>query len=395
MNSLTSSTMPAPQRANMQGLVDSLTGQLIDAVAAGRHLNRADAQKLVAGGPYSAQAAKAAALVDQLGYWDQAEQAALAAAGADAKTVGLSDYIARLPDPAGSAPKIAVVYASGEIDLGRSRGAFGQSNLGARTVAEALHEAVDDKKFAGIIFRIDSPGGSYVAADTIWREVERARQKQKPLVVSMGALAASGGYFAAAPADVIVAEPGTLTGSIGVFAGKFVIKDLLTKLGINIEDLAGTPNALTDSMTKSYTPEQWALLEHELDRTYDDFMTKVAAGRHMSKEAVHAVAKGQVWTGVDAKARGLVDELGGFATATAAVKRLAKIAPDAEVALEQYPAPSSNFASALSNLTSASQSRSLAGLLMQRLSQLASPLLAALGGWGPEAGSPTLRAPLP
>ena len=209
----------------------------------------------------------------------------------------------------------------------------------------------------------------------------------------MGSVAASGGYFVAAPAATIVAEPGTLTGSIGVFAGKFIVKDLLAKLGINVDSVAGTPNALAESMTTDYTPEQWATLERELDRIYDDFMSKVAAGRHMDKEAVHAVAKGQIWTGADAKARGLVDELGGLATATAAVKRLAKIDANATVDLEQYPAPSNDLQSALSSLAGGSESRSLT-VTFARLAQLAAPLVAAIESWG-EPGDHSLRAPLP
>jgi protease-4 len=388
MNSLTETSMPAPQRANMQALVDSLTAQLTAALARNRHLDAAAAGKLIAGGPYSGEAAKAASLVDRLGYWDEAESQALSRAGAGAGTVDLSDYVAGLPDPPASAPKIAVIYGIGEVSLGHSRGAplFGRSTMGAESIAEALHDAVDDSKIAAIIFRIDSPGGSYVAADTIWREVARARDRGKPLVVSMGSLAASGGYFVAAPAARIVAEPGTLTGSIGVFAGKFVIKDLLAKLGINVESVAGTPNALAESMTTDYTPEQWAALERELDRIYDDFMSKVAAGRHLDKAAVHAVAKGQIWTGADAKTRGLVDELGGLGTATAAVKRLAKIAPDTLVNLEQYPPPANNIQSVLSSLGGGdSQSQSLT-LLMSQLGRILAPLLS------PDR---TLRAQLP
>ncbi|HEY8013993.1 MAG TPA: S49 family peptidase, partial [Dongiaceae bacterium] len=209
MNSLTQTSMPAPQRANMQGLVDSLTAQLTDALARGRHIAPAEAGKLVAGGPYSGEAAKAAGLLDGLGYWDQVESAALRRAGDDASTVDLSDYVARLPDPPRGAPKIAVIYGVGEISLGRGRNAplFGKSGMGSTTLADALHDAVDDPKIAGIIFRIDSPGGSYTASDTIWREVVRARERGKPLVVSMGSVAASGGYFVAAPAATIVAEP--------------------------------------------------------------------------------------------------------------------------------------------------------------------------------------------
>jgi protease-4 len=395
MNSLTENAMTAPQRANMQGLVDSLTSQLADSISRGRHLDHAVAAKLIAGGPYSGEAAKAAALVDFLGYWDQAQTLALRRAGAEGEEVDLADYVARLPGPPRGTPRIAIVYGIGEVTLDRSRGAplVGRSNMGAISTATALHEAVDDPNVAGIIFRIDSPGGSYVAADTIWREVQRARDLHRPLVVSMGSMAASGGYFVAAPAAAIVAEPATLTGSIGVFAGKLVIKELLAKLGITVDSVAGTPNALAESMTEDYTPEQWANLQSELDRIYGDFLNKVAEGRHMDRDAVHAVAKGQVWTGADAKAKGLVDELGGLATATAAVKRLAKIAPDAEVELEQYPRPSNDLRSALSSLVGGQgESQSLAEVLAHLPLALAALLSAVAESAGPDQ---TLRAPLP
>jgi len=394
MYSLTESSMPAPQRANMQALVDSLTAQLTAALARNRRLDAAAAGKLVAGGPYSAEAAKSAGLVDFLGYWDQALTLAERRAGPDGDSVGIADYAARLPDPSAGAPRIAVVYGIGEVNLGRSRGSplFDQSSMGSRTVADALHRAVDDKKIAGIIFRIDSPGGSYVAADAIWREVKRAQELGKPVVVSMGAIAASGGYFVAAPAAEIVAEPATLTGSIGVFSGKIVIKELLAKLGIAIDSVAGTPNALAESSTEKYTSEQWAQLQSELDRIYEDFMNKVAAGRHMDKDKVHAAAKGQVWTGADAKAQGLVDELGGLDAATAAVKRLARIDPNQEVDLVQYPPPSTDLTAALSDLAGGrGETATLA--LLSRLSTLATPLAGALRYL--EGGDQTLRAPLP
>ncbi len=397
LNSLTQTSMPQPQRVNMQALVDSLTAQLGNAIARGRHLDSAAARRLIEGGPYSAAAAKAAGLVDRLGYWDQAESTATDRAGPNSHTVDLSDYIARLPSPSSEAPRIAVIYGIGAVTLGRSEGNpfVGQAVMGAKTVADALHKAVDDSKIAGIIFRVDSPGGSYVAADTIWREVVRARERGKPLVVSMGGMAASGGYFVAAPAASIIAEPATLTGSIGVFGGKIVIKDLLTKLGINVDSVAGTPNALAQSATADYTPEQWATLERELDRIYNDFMSKVATGRHMDKEAIHAVAKGQIWTGADAKSRGLVDELGGFETATAAVKRLAKIDPAAEVNLEQYPPPSNDIRSMLSRLTGGLVESGTSIGTLQRLAEFLRPFVAAAEVMAGDPGDRVLRAPLP
>ena len=176
---------------------------------------------------------------------------------------------------------------------------------------------------------------------------------------------------------------------------KFVVKDLLAKLGINIESVAATPNALADSMTTDYTPEQWAKLEGELDRIYDDFMSKVAAGRRMDKEAVHQAAKGQVWTGVDAKARGLVDELGGLDMATAVLKRLAKLDPQAEVNLQQYPPPSNDLRTAISNLASGNSETRSAAFALVRLVEAAEPLLNAIDSFTARPDDRVLRAPLP
>jgi protease-4 len=163
-----------------------------------------------------------------------------------------------------------------------------------------------------VVLRIDSPGGSYVASDLIRREVQRLRERGLPVVVSMGSVAASGGYFVAMDADTIVAEPGTLTGSIGVFGGKQVVSGLLDKVGVSFGAVAEGEHALMLSPRQSFSPSERERLETFLDRVYDDFVTKVAAARRMTRDQAHEVARGRVWTGADAKERGLVDELGGY-----------------------------------------------------------------------------------
>ena len=211
INSFTDDSMPAPQRANMQALVDSWVVQMTDTVAKNRHIDPSLARQLIDRGPYGARAAKAAGLVDATRYWDEALAAAMEHAGSGAKTFSLADYVAALPAPPKDAPRIAVIYGIGDVVLGKgdNNPLFGKLSMGSQSLADALHKAVDDKDIAGIILRIDSPGGSYVAADAIWREVKRAKEKGKPLVVSMAGVAASGGYFVAAPAAAIVAEPAT------------------------------------------------------------------------------------------------------------------------------------------------------------------------------------------
>jgi len=204
-------------------------------------------------------------------------------------------------------------------------------------MTRAFRAAVRDPAVRAILFRIDSPGGSVVASESIWREVVFARERGKPVVVSMGDVAGSGGYYVAAAADKIVAEPATLTGSIGVLAGKLVVSDLFKKLGVSADSAQIGANAAMFSSTSDFSARAHSRLEAFLDDTYRGFKDHVAAGRHMTQEEVEEVAKGRVWSGEDAKARGLVDELGGSAVALRLAKEAAKLAPDAAVELTVFP----------------------------------------------------------
>jgi len=196
---------------------------------------------------------------------------------------------------------------------------------------------VRDAAVRAIIFRVDSPGGSVVASESIWREVVFARERGKPVIVSMGDVAGSGGYYVAAPADKIVAEPATLTGSIGVLAGKLVVSDLFQKLGMSTDSAQIGANAAMFSSTSEFSARAHSRLEAFLDQTYKGFKDHVASGRHMTQEEVEEVAKGRVWSGEDAKARGLVDELGGSAVALRLAKEAARLTPDAPVKLTVFP----------------------------------------------------------
>jgi protease-4 len=244
----------------------------------------------------------------------------------------------------GRAPKptIAVVTVAGPIVSGRggSRLPFGSSNAGGDTIAAALREAAHDDSVSAIVLRVDSPGGSVTASETIWREVHQARERGKPVVASMGAVAASGGYYVSMCADAIVANPGTITGSIGVVTGKLVARDLKDRLGVGSDAVRTNANADAWSINAPFTPEQQAQVEAEADLFYTDFVERVAEGRNLSVDAVDAVARGRVWTGADALEHGLVDELGGLRAAVRKAKVLAGLDEDAKVRLVGYPGSS-------------------------------------------------------
>ncbi|MCS6926134.1 MAG: signal peptide peptidase SppA, partial [Candidatus Binatia bacterium] len=234
---------------------------------------------------------------------------------------------------------IALIYGVGVIHRGESEydPFSGDVSLGADTVAAAFRAAVKDETVKAIIFRVDSPGGSAVASDVIWRETVRAREAGKPVIVSMGNVAGSGGYFVAMAANKIVAQPGTITGSIGVLAGKMVVTGFSDKIGVSWDEVHTSSNATMWSSNFDFTEAQWSKFQEMLDRIYDLFTRKVAEGRALPLEKVLEVAKGRIWTGEDAKRLGLVDELGGLPLAIHLAKEAAGIAPDAEVRLELFP----------------------------------------------------------
>jgi protease-4 len=220
-----------------------------------------------------------------------------------------------------SEDKIAIIYCDGEIVSGES----GDDNMGSETIAKAIKKVRLDDHYKAIVLRINSPGGSAMASDVIWREVVLAK-KAKPVIVSMGSVAASGGYYIAAPADVIVAEPNTITGSIGVFGLMINAKELLNnKLGINVETVKFGEYADLGSIDRPLTSAERAIIQRGVDRIYDDFITKVAEGRKLNKEQVDSIAQGRVWAAIDAKKIGLVDEFGGLDKAIAIAKTKAKI----------------------------------------------------------------------
>jgi protease IV len=329
--------MTAADREQTMRLLQSLYDTAADGASNDRHMPRAKLVATLEASPQLAEDARAAGLVDRIGFDDDAENAALRRAGADAKVVKLAAFIrAHRPEsPLDDGPKIALVEASGEILDG---GAGGQSGIIAGDdMAKAIRAATQDKEIKAILLRVDSPGGSVTASDQILDAVKKAQAAGKPVVVSMGEVAASGGYYISLSADRIVAERGTITGSIGVLTGKISFDRSLALAGIGTNSVGVGHNVLYNSPFQPYTDEQLAALNREADTIYADFTAKVAAGRKMPLAKVQEIAKGRVWSGADARGNGLVDQLGGFWDATDTAKKLAGISAGTRVSFKIYP----------------------------------------------------------
>jgi protease IV len=327
----------------MQSWYDSATAD----AAKARRLSRDRLVAALQASPQFTESARSAGLIDRVGYDDDAEHAALSRAGDGAKLVPLSQF-ARARDQLGengSGARIALIQASGEIVEGASSdGLFdADQSIAGDTLSKAIRAAAADKSVKAIILRVDSPGGSVTASDQILDAVKKAQAAGKPVVVSMGSVAASGGYYISLSANRIVAEPGTITGSIGVLTGKVSFGRSLALAGVGTASVGVGRNALYNSMFQPYTPEQLAALNMEADTIYADFTQKVAAGRKLPLAKVQDVAKGRVWSGADASQRGLVDQLGGFWTALGAAKKLAGLPPDAQTVFRRFPRQKSFF----------------------------------------------------
>jgi protease-4 len=349
-------------------LLDSLHSQVWKAVADSRHIDPAAVDELADKAPLLRDDAVTGRLVDRIGYRDEAYARIGELVGAPGISPDTGDadsdpdapprlYLSRyakasankpapqMPSIPGRKPKptIAVVTLHGPIVSGKGgpQGLpFGNSSAGGDTIAAALREAAADKSVSAIVLRVDSPGGSVTGSETIWREVNRIREGGKPVVASMGAVAASGGYYVSMGADAIIANAGTITGSIGVVTGKLVARELKDRLGVGSDSVRTNENADAWSVNKPFTDEQHAHVEAEADLFYTDFIERVAQGRNLSVDAVDAVARGRVWTGADALERGLVDELGGLRTAIRKAKVLAGHDEDDDVRIVSFPGSS-------------------------------------------------------
>ena len=317
-------------REAIDRVLETTWTHMVEAIAASRNVSVDDVRAAADRAPLSAAEALEAGLVDKLGYRDEVYAAMRQRVGERVQLLFADQWSPRRKAAAlihRHREVIALVEGHGEIRLGRSRA----RGIGSTTVSAALRAAREDERVRGVLLRVDSPGGSAVASDTIWREVALTRDAGKPVVVSMGTFAASGGYYIACPASVIVAQPTTITGSIGVLGGKVVISELLDRVGLTTGVVERGEHALMFSLRRGFSADERERLGLMLDRIYADFVHKVAEGRHMSTAAVDAIARGRIWSGIDAASNGLVDTLGGLREAADIARQRAGLRADAPV----------------------------------------------------------------
>lgn len=376
VNQFTERELTPAHREMSESINRDLYEQVIGGIAEAREMSPGDVRGLLDEGPFAPAEALRVGLVDELAYFDELEgrmpELALALDGSS--RVEESEYRRVTFRSLGSRPssRVAVLYVSGVIASGASsRDAINGSVVGSDTVVEQIRRIREDESIDAVVLRVDSPGGSAVASDVIWRalKVMRDRHPSRPLVASMSDLAASGGYYISMAAEAIVAQPATLTGSIGIFSGKVVIGEALARVGVTTATVQSGRNASLSSPFAPFTPEQRAKVMEYMGAFYDTFIEKAAAARGTSPEAIDARAQGRVWTGRQALEQGLIDSLGGLDTAIAIAKQRAGIAADEDVELVVYP-----------------PSRTLYEALTQ---QLGSP---AAGAWASLVGDAEARA---
>ena len=326
-------------REAVQALLGDWYHEFLRDVAEGRRLRPDEVEKALKRGPLTSQEALSAQLVDRVGYLDEAREFTNLKNHGSANRLTLREYLRRTESAGRS--KLAVIYATGEILPGRSgNDPFGEAIMGSDTIAEQFRRAREDSSVKAVILRVDSPGGAAFSSEVIRRQLERTK-RVKPVVVSMSDVAASGGYWISMSANKIVAEPGTITGSIGIYSGKFNLRGLFDKLGLSTDYVATTENATIDWPLKNFSPAERESILRTMRDGYASFLQGVAEGRHLKVEAVDKIAQGRVWTGERAKQLGLVDELGGLHTAIAAAKQLARIPQGEKVGLVFLPPPRS------------------------------------------------------
>ncbi len=334
------------QREVINSVLDEYFARFTTAIADSRKKSPEDVRALIDNAPYNANQAKSLGLIDDALYREQIDAQLKTVLGykedAKLRTVTGGAYREVPSDSLGlnNGEKVAVIYASGGINVGKSsNGALNGEMVGSDTLVEAIDDAAEDKSIKAIVMRVDSPGGSALASDLIWHAIENAKTK-KPFVVSMSDVAASGGYYIACNADKIVAEPSTITGSIGVFMGKPVVKGLYDWLGVTNEYVMRGKNSGIFRETEKWTPEEREKMVQQTNTIYyDNFVPKVSKGRGKSTEEVNMLGQGRVWTGTQAKERGLVDEFGGLEKAISVAKELAKLPEDKDVRRIVLPAP--------------------------------------------------------
>lgn len=344
---MTKESLPDPVRANHGRAIASMFDQLVTGIATGRDLTPSAVRTLIDAAPLVAEDARRNNLVDNLGYWDETKTM-VKAAGTGASLVDLRRYaeardLEEAEDEDEDRARIAVISADGEIIRGGGRSLRDSDKVAADRLITAIQEARKDKSVKAILLRINSPGGSYVASDSILRALEQARANGIPIVVSMSNLAASGGYFISLAADHVVAQPASITGSIGVLGGKISFGDLLSRHGVESAEVSAGANASMYSPLRAFNDAQRARLSGILDEIYADFTAKVAKRRRLSPSELDASARGRIWTGEDAHRLGLVDVLGGFEEAISLARQSAGLEVGQPAALTIFPRRSDPF----------------------------------------------------
>ena len=342
----TKKEMGEGQREVLNAVLDEYWNNYTSAIAESRKKDVADISSIIDNAPYSATQAKELGLIDGTLYEEQVYEEFRKTLGYKegdkVRTIRTSQYKEVPSDSLGlnNGERVAVIFASGAINIGRSsNSAFGGEMVGSDTIVAAVNDAAEDSSVKAIVLRVDSPGGSALASDLMWNALENAKAK-KPVVVSMGDVAASGGYYIACNASKIVAEPTTITGSIGVFAGKPVVKGLYDWLGITNEYVMRGKNSGIFRETEKWTPEERAKMEQQTSNIYfNNFLPKVSKGRNMDMERANSLGQGRVWTGTQAKQNGLIDEFGGLERAVEVAKELAGLPADKDVKRIVFPAP--------------------------------------------------------
>ncbi len=358
-NMFTEKGFTPAHREETESLTSDIFDEYVRTAAKARGKTEAEFRALLDRSFFQGEQARQAGLVDVCLYDDELQRLLQDDEGRSLARVRFDEYTRVSPSSVGleGGRKVALVYATGMIVTGESL----PQVMGGTTVAGWLRTARRDPSIAAIVFRVDSPGGSSVGSDVIWREVALAK-KEKPVVVSMSDVAGSGGYWIAMAATKIVAQPQTLTGSIGVLAGKFSFAGLLDKLGVTAEKVTFGEKAAIFSPFRPFTPEERKVLKDQILWTYDQFLAKVAEGRKMTKEDVNGVGRGRVWTGRQAKERKLVDELGGLSTAVGLAKKLAGIPAEEDVRLVVWPKKLTLWESLFGASSSGLDLKSAAGL---------------------------------
>jgi protease IV len=337
LNSAIEDGLTPAHREQLEQLLGSIEKQLVRDLAEARKLDPQKTARLLGSGPWLDREAKEEGLVDQIGWRDVAERAIRERTRG--RSMSFEQYLDRAGGANVSGERIALIVGSGPVQRGDgiSSPLSGDAAMGADALTRAFRMASADPRVRAIVFRVDSPGGSAVASETIYAETVRAKSLGKPVIVSMGDVAGSGGYYVAAAADKIVAQPGTLTGSIGVVAAKPVLTELFEKLGIKWGVVQRGESAGMFSFIEDFSAPQRRRLTVEIDSVYNGFKARVAEGRRMSLDDVEKIAGGRVFTGEDAKEKGLVDELGGYPTALRLAREAAGLGPDAPIELVEYP----------------------------------------------------------